>query len=588
MNSSAPGTPLSVHSPNRELTPSSSTGGVGTGTCTTMKHTAQPRLTTGESLGSLVGASLTVVGDAMYVFGGFDQYSDEVFNALYRLVLQPDDVEGRCRWERVLYTRGRAPAKRNDHTATLWKSRNKLVVFGGNGEEDGRFYNDVFVLDLETLTWEQPETLGAVPDGRVRHSATIHGDRLYIAGGLASQGMFADTLLVLDLATWEWHPPIPFVRRSQHISFWYNKRLYVFGGFEDDMGRSNHLSFIDLERHGVTHLEIDSPSAPSLGGQRFSQLCGDQLVVVVTSPVSVSAMEDPPTTGLWTLDMPSMQWTHRDMGSAFDRGGWHAFAMAEHDTSFYLCGSDQEPDDYYALILHVDLKEYGIVPVPPPQLGTDLVSLLMQQSQSADFSIQSSIDPDAGLLRAHRLVLLARWPHFAHLLASGMAESVSDTLTLPEPFPVLEAFVRFLYTDTLDEITPLVLIADLLVMANLYLLPRLLALCVRRLHSDMDVNTVGKIYHCAGLAGQRGLQQTALHFMFDHFGAVVRTNHFRELPQHVLFQLWDEMPRDATIVGGYGNGLLNNSQQQQDNPMSDSEDDSEEDDPARPDSPMEA
>lgn len=91
-----------------------------------MKHTAQPRLTTGESLGSLVGASLTVVGDAMYVFGGFDQYSDEVFNALYRLVLQPDDVEGKCRWERVLYTRGKAPAKRNDHTATLWKARTSL------------------------------------------------------------------------------------------------------------------------------------------------------------------------------------------------------------------------------------------------------------------------------------------------------------------------------------------------------------------------------------------------------------------------------------------------------------------------------
>lgn len=126
-------------------------------------------------------------------------------------------------------------------------------------------------------------------------------------------------------------------------------------------------------------------------------------------------------------------------------------------------------------------------------------------------------------------------------------------------------------------------------MANLYLLPRLLALCVRRLHSDMDINTVGKIYHCAGLAGQRGLQQTALHFMFDHFGAVVRTDHFRELPQHVLFQLWDEMPRDAAVVGGFGNGLLNNSQQQQDNHMSDTEDDEEEDDdPARPDSPMEA
>ncbi|KAI9313153.1 hypothetical protein BX666DRAFT_1980181 [Dichotomocladium elegans] len=546
MNSSAPGTPLSTYSPSRELTPSSSSGGA----CP-VKQFAKPIRTTGESLGSLVGASLTVVGDSVYVFGGFDQYTDEVFNALYKLTAEADS---QYKWTQVIYTKGRPPAKRNDHTATVW-DRNKLVIFGGNGEEDGRFFNDVSVLDLDTLTWWQPETFGVIPEGRVRHSATIYGNKLYIAGGLTDQGTFADTLVVLDLNTWEWDPPVDFVRRSQHISFLYNKRLYVFGGFEDDMSRSNHLSFIDLDRHGVTHLEIDSPSAPSLAGQRFSQICGDQLVVAVTLSMSASPLDDPPVTGLWTLDMPSMQWQFRDIGSTFDRGNWNCFAMAEHDTSFYLCGIDQEPDDYYAMVLRVDLREYGIVPVPPPQLGTDLVSLLMQQSQSADFSIRSSINPESGQLRVHRLVLLARWPHFAQLLTSGMSESLSDTLTLPEPFSVLEAFVRFMYTDTLDEAAPPVLIADLLVMANLYLLPRLLALCVRRLHNDMDVESVSKIFHCAGMAGQRGLQQTAIHFIFEHFGQVVHTTEFRELPREVLYHLWDETPHHAAVVG-FGMGCV--------------------------------
>ncbi|KAI9498963.1 hypothetical protein BDB00DRAFT_741588, partial [Zychaea mexicana] len=385
-----------------------------------VKSSTKPFRTTGESLGSLVGASLSVVGDSIYIFGGFDQYTDDVFNALYKLSLKTHQ------WSRVIYTKGRLPAKRNDHTTTLWKNRNKLVVFGGNGEEDGRFFDDVAVLDLDSLTWWQPETYGIRPDGRMRHSATIYDDKLYIAGGLsATEGTFADTLLVLDLNTWEWQAPIPFVRRSQHISFMYNKRLYLFGGFEEDMSRSNHLSFIDVDRHGVTHLEIDSPSAPSLTGQRFSQICGDQLVVAVTHSQSTVA-GDIPATGLWSLDLTSMQWQHRDMGSVFEGYNWLSFAMAEHDTSFYLCGNDidEEPDDYYAYLLRVDLKEYGIMPVPPPQLGTDLVGLLIQQSQSADFSIRSSKDEDGGrYIRAHRLVLLARWPHFAHLLSSGMAES---------------------------------------------------------------------------------------------------------------------------------------------------------------------
>lgn len=592
MSSSAPGTPQSGHSPTRELTPSSSTK-----LSIPVKPFARPEKTTGEALGSLVGASLTVVGDSIYVFGGFDQYTDEVFNTLYKL--QPCDnfkhpnngiadyPIQEYKWTRVLYTKGHPPVKRTDHTATLW-DKNKLVIYGGSGEDDNNILEDVVVLDLQTLTWYHPETWGVHPQGgRVRHSATIHNDRLYIAGGRSApeEGTFADTLLILDLNTWEWLPPVPFVQRTQHISFMYNKRLYLFGGFEEDMRRSNHLAFIDTDRHSITQLEIDSPSAPALTGQRFAQICGDQLVVAVTSadeddvPGNMTA-----TTGIWTLDLPSMQWQYRDIGATYDGCIWQCFAMAEHDTKFFLCGAtSQEPADHYAMVLHVDLKEYGIVPVPPPQLGTDLVGLLIQQSQSADFTIASRTDPGAGQLRAHRLVLLARWPHFAHLLASGMAESLSDTLTLPEPFPVLEAFVRFLYTDILDDSVSLSLTADLLVMANMYLLPRLLALCVRRLHSEMDVHSVSKIYHCAGLAGQRGLQQTALHFIFEHFGAVARTDAFRTLPRECLNELWDELPNNATLV--YCNGTSDHQ-----GPMYDDseEDEDEDDDMQRPDSPMEA
>lgn len=581
MNSSAPGTPRSAHSPNRELTPSS-TGAAGLH----VKGPCKAGRTTGESLGTLVGASLTVVNDAIYIFGGFDQYTDEVFNALYRL----SQRGGTYHWDRIIYTKGRPPAKRYDHSTTLW-NKSKLIIFGGYGEEDGNFLDDIAVLDLETMTWEHPETNGFRPEGRVRHSATIFNDKLYIAGGLSAHEIFADNLLVLDLVTWEWQPPIPFVRRSQHLSFMYNKRLYLFGGLEEELTRSNHLSFIDVDRHIVTHLEIDSPSAPSLSGQRFAQICGDQLVVAVTLPSASTTVEESMATGLWTLDMTSMQWQYRDTGSIFEGCTWHGFAMAEHDTSFYLFGTatEEESDNYYSMALRIDLKQYGIVPVPPPQLGSDLVSLLIQQSQSADFSIRSSIDPDAGYIRAHRLVLLARWPHFAHLLSSGMAESLSDTLTLPEPFPVLEAFVRFLYTDTLDDSISLVLTADLLVMANLYLLPRLLALCVRRLHSDVDIESVSKIYHCAGLAGQRGLQQTALHYMFQHFGAVCRTEGFRNLPRDVLLQFFDETPENSALVV-YTNGYHRMIEEDQEHDGEEVDDDEDEEgnlgDGARPHSPM--
>ncbi|KAI8381132.1 uncharacterized protein BYT42DRAFT_293592 [Radiomyces spectabilis] len=517
MPNSPPSTPHSFHSQTQqELTPSGITNGA------LPQHYPKSARATGESMACLVGASLTAVGDAVYVFGGFDRYSDEVFNNLYKLTRRD---QHQYEWQCMYYIKEKAPSKRNDHSATLWR-KDKLIIYGGTGEDEEEYYADIIVLDLQTMTWIHPTTTGYQPEGRVKHSATIYDDKLYIAGGLTRHNQYAETLLILDLITWEWQKPIPFVCCFQHITFMYNGRLYLFGGFHVDMSRSNHLSFIDMDRHTVTHLEIDSSSAPPLAGQRFSQICGDQLVVLVTDPVSQASAETKMTTGVWHLDLPSMQWQYHDIPTRCENQHWHYFAMAEHDTFFYLFGADDDdPDEYYSVVLRMDLKEYGIVPVPPPQLGSDLVGLLFQQSafgqQTADFSIHSTIEPERGEIRVHRLVMVARWPHFTHLLDSGMVESLNSSLTLPEPFSVLEAFVRFLYTDTLDESLSTDLVSDLLVMANLYQLPRLLALCVRRLHSGIDVEV--------------------------YFGQVCRTAGYRDLPLSIMYDILDELPQNAAI-----------------------------------------
>ncbi|ORZ14475.1 hypothetical protein BCR42DRAFT_452238 [Absidia repens] len=594
---SPPGTPMSAHSYQGALTPSSTYSG------------SQVHRTTGESLSCLVGASITTVENRIYVLGGFDRYSDEVFNNLYELKMderqqQQDHQQEMYCWRRVddRHTLSAGMEKRNDHTATLWNG-DKLVVFGGTGEDDddGHFIHHVAILDLKRMTWEHPETWGMVPtEGRIKHSATIYQDKLYIAGGLNRNDNVADTVLILNLTTYEWMPPIAFVQRSQHTTFIYNKRLYLFGGYHHDMSRSNVLSFLNLETHTVTQLEIDSPSAPPLSGEQFAQICGDQMVVVVATHPSTGSMEKDTLTGrqhegggmagsgllddsrvigdnehvggdgsdggggrlddttrssggigLWNLDLTSMQWQYHDISPRLDRFHWQHFAMAEHASWFVLFGaSEDETDETYAMVLRIQLKEHGIVPVPPSQLGTDLAGLLTaggQAASSADFVIRSSLQP--GDVAVHRLVLLARWPHFSHLMSVGMVESLSNSMTLPEPYDVLQAFVRFLYTDALDDNASPDLVADLMVMANLYLLPRLLALCVRRLHACVsNIDSVCKIYQAAVDAGQESLEQRAIVVILRHFGRVIRTNAFRTLSPSILARLLDQIPFFSSIL----------------------------------------
>ena len=69
------------------------------------KKYAQPFRATGDTLACLVGASMTVVGQSVLVFGGFHQYTDDVYNDLYQLTVQ----NGRYKWTNLLYIKGNRP-----------------------------------------------------------------------------------------------------------------------------------------------------------------------------------------------------------------------------------------------------------------------------------------------------------------------------------------------------------------------------------------------------------------------------------------------------------------------------------------------
>ncbi|KAI8338125.1 hypothetical protein BC941DRAFT_395928 [Chlamydoabsidia padenii] len=516
---------------------------------TPVVYSPTPRVTCGESLGALVGTSLTVVGNnTIYTFAGFDQYTDEVYNSLHQLTYSDKDE---CTWKRVIYTKGRPPAKRNDHSATLWD--NKLVIFGGSSEEDEKYHNDIAILDLTTMTWEYPATFGNQPQGRIRHAATIYNNKLYITGGITSSSCssYPDTLLILDLVTWIWQDPIPFVRRTQHITFVYHHRLYLFGGLQQDMTRTNDLYFIHLDNDDVslvTHIDIHSPLAPSLTSQRFLQLCGDQLVVVVTPSISQLSSHSRINGGVWTLNMESLQWKCRRLGPHFGTCHWHSFAMAEHGTRCYLFGTEDElPDDYYSKTICLDLTELGIMPEPPSQLGQDFARLL--DLVKPDFTLHS--DLDGGDVYVHHLVLLARWNTFT---------ATSATVTLSYSTMTLRGFVHYLYKDELIHDHQYVMICDLLTMAYQYDMTRLLVLCTRRLAMIMDVDNVSAIYHAAKQAHQYGLEHQALQYLFDHFGAVSHSDGFRQLPRSLFLEILDEMPKEAAIIAMVGtNGVSNGS-----------------------------
>ena len=52
----------------------------------------------------------------------------------------------------------------------------KLYMFGGY--DGDKCFNDIDILDLDTMTWIQPQVSGMIPMARNAHTMTVLGNKL--------------------------------------------------------------------------------------------------------------------------------------------------------------------------------------------------------------------------------------------------------------------------------------------------------------------------------------------------------------------------------------------------------------------------
>lgn len=295
---------------------------------------------------------------------------------------------------------------------------------------------------------------------------------------------------------------------------------------------------------------------------------------------------------------------------------WHYCTMNEDGTKAWLLGCPTDPtndigangfEEYLSDIMEIDLRRYGFlgnnfVSEPRPELsrphshtrvqeqpskglGLDLARLFNQPPETGsgtDFIItalasdyedddmmssaliragevpddQNWLAPDAPTsppIHVHKLILQARWPHFARLYNSQMAEFHTKKMHIPEPYTVVKAFLAYLYTDSIhvnDGVADLSDVAGLLVMSNIYNIPHLRLLCVNRLSKELDVDHACIIWYCACQANEEWLSKRAANFCLTHWGRIVRTQGFLRLPRTALVELSQEIDMEGRVIAG--------------------------------------
>lgn len=632
--------------------------------------------TLGQRPACLVNASVTYCGNnQIYAFGGFDQYTDEVYNHVLKL-----DMVSHT-WS-LVDNFGDIPGVRMGHTATLYQG-DKLLIFGGENEH--RIYlSDLIIFDLKTAHWTQPAVSGPIPKGRARHASVLHEDKLFIIGGITGHNNYVlDDICYLDLKTFTWSRAWKFVGRFDHSAYIWGDRVWVFGGLSEDMDKIGDIWWLDVKGSpafdsapSFGHLDRSSALARINGSPRPSYSMGPPPAVgssgyaansssaqvnppsfqLTTSPpvapgtisslkfvsgpnipaqgsgmhfhvytsgtlldfVTPAATITPNECSLSSLDLDTLRWQKLAEGcDIFTRGyRWHYCTMNEDGTKAWLLGCPTDPtatdlgpggfEEYLSDIMEVDLRRYGIIGnnlTPEPRversqmpsadrmvvqaskgLGADLAKLFNQPSESGsgtDFTITALKDGDwddeelmsSSMMRAedqaqqtwldpntttsppihvHKLILQARWPHFARLYNAQMAEFHTKKMHIPEPYSVVKAFLYYLYTDSIqpEDCGELSDVAGLLVMSNIYNIPHLRLLCVNRLSKELDVDHACIIWHCAGIANEDWLRKRAANFCLMHWGRVVRTQGFLKLPRQALVELSQEIDMEGRVVGG--------------------------------------
>jgi len=146
--------------------------------------------------------SPTTTGNALWIFGGGQQASVPVDDTqLHRLCFDT------WKWTEP-EVKGKVPERRQGHTLTAYGS--KLILHGGL--QSNNIFDDLWVFDTESNTWSEIEPKGTKPCARAAHTASVVGNHLFTSGGLAFRKNDpgphpSDEIFALNLDTMTWITP---------------------------------------------------------------------------------------------------------------------------------------------------------------------------------------------------------------------------------------------------------------------------------------------------------------------------------------------------------------------------------------------
>ncbi|KAK7048504.1 hypothetical protein R3P38DRAFT_2869785 [Favolaschia claudopus] len=440
------------------------------------------RKTTGDVPAKLVGASTTVVGTKMYLFGGRLVSERRMVADLYVFNLETYN------WEKIHpFPEDDIPRARYFHSVDTWN--NQLIVFGGMSNEpdspnpdDLCVLNDVRFFDIASRHWLPPSRLptpeNLLPRARYAQLSSVTGDRLFIIGGQDFYNTWLDDVCVYDLLAKTWSERRDYPRHcGSYRSVAVSSNQCVRFPKEEMRSAPSRPSGPRFQAEGNAPTNEDITSADTLAHLPYSAAPTDEHpsdIYLYSNYNFTDVKRELESFSIWVLDLQTMVWSRIDPGKA-------AF------------GIYQPPP----LRLDIPMQEVGLA--------------ALEEGVLADFEI---VCDDGRKIACSRKMLEERWGCPMHIALPELAGNVPDerradprltprALNLSEPYPITMALLQVGTSTVLPWLTPAAncpaVLSQLLVLATTYNITHLQTLVKHAMHRALSNSTSVGVYEVATL-----------------------------------------------------------------------------------------
>jgi len=295
-------------------------------------------------------------------------------------------------WSRVDAS-GLQPSAREGHAAV--EVGNKVYMFGGC-VQGIRCFNDVHILDTDTLAWSQEAFTGDAPEPRGGHSATLVGTDIFVFGGASSETTYGDAYK-LDLIQRHWTravasgcPAVP-TRRTNHAAVAdTHGRIYIFGGYDADSNFLDDMWILDVYAGNVEQWE-DAGSFPIVwekptptgqtptAREGHSLTSVDRKLVLFGGYTAAGGVAN----DVHVFNLDSQEWITPPVAGAILPAPRQAHSAARHGRDVVIAGgcsvSDVNPECYN------DVWSLDTIEMRWSKKSSDVISWFPREGHSATF-----------------------------------------------------------------------------------------------------------------------------------------------------------------------------------------------------------